>query len=490
MKILFVASEAYPLIKTGGLADVCGSLPPALQALGADVRLLMPAYHDALKAAGKLKPVASLQIAPLVEPVRLLEGTLPGTRVKLWLVDFPPAFDRPGNPYLNAYGHPWHDNAARFALLARAAVAIAQGEAGLRWRPDIVHCHDWQAGLVPALLAGEPRRPMTVFTVHNLAYQGLFGRDTFDALGLPPALWTHEGLEFHGQLSFIKGGLAYADILTTVSPTYAREIQTPAYGLGLDGLLRHRARVLHGVLNGIDTREWDPAHDPHLAGAYSARRLGAKRANKTALQREYRLPEAPDVPLLGMVGRLVEQKGVDLVLDALPRLARLGVQLVTLGTGEARFEQALRAAGARYPDWLAVRIGYDEALAHRVQAGADAFLMPSRFEPCGLSQLHSLRYGTVPVVRGVGGLADTVRDATRARLANGRATGIVFGGERPEDLVAAVTRAVALYRRPRAWKELQLAGMRQDFSWRHSAEAYLALCRRLTGARRARRVQA
>jgi len=487
MKILFVASEAYPLMKTGGLGDVCGSLPPALNALGADVRLLLPAYHDAVQRAGKLKPVAQLAIAPLVAPVRLLEGTLPGTRVKLWLVDFPPAFDRPGNPYLNAYGHPWHDNAARFALLARAAVAVAQGAAGLRWRPDIVHCHDWQTGLVPALLSSGPKRQPTVFTVHNLAYQGLFGYDTFAALGLPPALWTHEGLEFHGQLSFIKGGLAYADLLTTVSPTYAREIQTEANGLGLDGLLRHRAKALHGVLNGIDTREWDPAHDPNLARPYSRTRIAGKVENKRALQRAYRLPEKADAPLLGLVGRLVEQKGIDLVLDALPALARLGIQLVTLGTGEARFEQALRDAGARYAEWLSVRIGYDEALAHRVQAGADMFLMPSRFEPCGLSQLHSLRYGTVPIVRRVGGLADTVQDATRARLAKRRATGIAFDGDRAQDLVTAVERAFALYRQPRAWKALQTTGMRQDFSWRHSAEAYLALYRRLSGARGKRR---
>lgn len=486
MKILFVTSEAYPLMKTGGLGDVCGSLPPALSALGLDVRLLLPAYRDTLNAAGALTPVVQFGVPPHNTPVTLLEGTLPGTRVKLWLVDFPPAFDRPGNPYLNAYGHPWHDNAARFALLARAAVALARGHAGLDWRPDVVHGHDWQAGLVPALLAGDAARPPTVFTVHNLAYQGLFGHDTFTALGLPPALWTHEGLEFHGQLSFIKGGLAYADLLTTVSPTYAREIQTPAYGLGLDGLLRHRAGALHGVLNGIDTREWDPAHDPHLAKPYSRARLGGKAENKRALQRTYGLPESADTPLLGMVGRLVEQKGVDIVLDALPRLARLGVQLVTLGTGEARFEQALRDAGARHAGWLSVRIGYDEALAHRIQAGADMFLMPSRFEPCGLSQLHSLRYGTVPVVRRVGGLADTVRDATRARLTDRRATGIAFDGERPEELAAAVERALALYRQPQTWKALQASGMRQDFSWRQSADAYLALYRRLTGARAGR----
>ena len=481
MKVLFVTSEAHPLMKTGGLGDVCGSLPPALKALGLDVRLLLPAYHDAVERAGNVKETASLALAGNPTPVRLLEGTLPGTRVKLWLLDFPPAYDRPGNPYLNAYGHPWHDNAARFALLARAAVAVALGRAGLAWRPDIVHCHDWQSGLVPALLSSEPARPATVFTVHNLAYQGLFGRDTFDALGLPHSLWTHEGLEFHGQLSFIKGGLAYADRLTTVSPTYAREIQTGPLGLGLDGLLRHRREALHGILNGIDVAEWNPARDPHLAKRYSAARIKAKAENKRALQRAFGLPPTAGVLLVGMVGRLVTQKGVDLVLDALTRLERLPLQWVLLGTGEARFEQALRAASRRHAGWFAARIGYDEATAHRIQAGADVFLMPSRFEPCGLSQLHSLRYGTVPIVRRVGGLADTVVDATQADLARNTATGIVFDGERPDDLVDAVQRAVSLYRDATRWKKLALNGMHQDFSWRRSAAEYRRLYQQCLG---------
>ncbi len=475
MKVLFVASEAHPLMKTGGLGDVCGSLPPALAAFGVDVRLLLPAYHDAVARAGRLKTVARLDIPGIAATVVLREGTLPGTRVKLWLVDFPAAYDRPGNPYVNVHGHPWHDNAARFALLARAAVAVAQGRAGLEWRPDIVHCHDWQSGLVPALLALEKPRPATVFTIHNLSYPGLFTHDHFVTLGLPPALWSHEALEFHGQLSFIKGGLAFADRLTTVSPTYAREIQAPAHGGGLDGLLRHRAAVLSGVLNGIDTVEWNPAHDPRLAKPYSASRLAGKAENKRVLQRAFGLPEGSDVPLIGMVGRLVAQKGFDIALDALPELARLPVQLVVLGAGEAKLERQMREAASRHAGWFAARIGYDEATAHRIQAGADMFLMPSRFEPCGLSQLHSLRYGTVPIVRRVGGLADTVADADPERLAQATATGIVFDGDRPADLVAAVERAVALYRDAKKWRRLIHTGMRQDFSWRHSAAEYLRL---------------
>jgi starch synthase len=488
MKVLFVTSEAHPLMKTGGLGDVCGSLPPALQALGVDVRLLLPAYHDALKRAGKLKEAARLMLPGLAAPVTLLEGVLPGTRVKFWLADFPPAFDRPGNPYTNAYGHPWHDNAARFALLSRAAVAVAHGDAGLAWRPDIVHCHDWQSGLVPALLSQSNPRPATVFTIHNLAYQGLFPYETFAALRLPEQLWSMHGLEFHGQLSFIKGGLAYADRVTAVSPTYAREIQAAPHGLGLDGLLRHRRGTLHGILNGIDTDEWNPARDKHLAKPYSATRFAAKAANKRALQREFGLPPAAGVLLVGMIGRLVTQKGIDLVLDALEGLERLPLQLALLGLGEARYEKALQAAAARYSGWFAARIGYDEATAHRVQAGADAFLMPSRFEPCGLSQLHALRYGTVPIVHRVGGLADTVVDATKASLARRRATGFAFDGERPADLVEAVERAAQLYRDAPRWRRLALTGMRQDFSWRHSAAAYRRLYQRcLTGARHGRR---
>lgn len=476
MKVLFVASEAHPLIKTGGLGDVCGSLPPALQSLGVDVRLMLPAYRDAVAHAGRLKTAARLELPRLAAPVAVLEGTLPGTRVKTWLVDFPPAFDRHGNPYLDDHGQPWHDNAARFALLARAARAAALGQVSHHWLPDVVHCHDWQTGLVPALLALEQaRRPATIFTIHNLAYQGLFPRETLEALGLPPALWSLEALEFHGQLSFIKGGLVFADWITTVSPTYAREIQTPEYGCGLDGLLRYRATRISGILNGIDARAWNPARDPHLAERYSPKRLKGKLANKLALQRELGLEVGGDRALLGTVGRLVEQKGVDLLLEALAQIMQHDVQLAVLGTGEARFEQRLREMAARFPGRLAVLIGYDELLAHRITAGADIFLMPSRFEPCGLNQMYSQRYGTVPVVRRVGGLADTVIDATPENLRNGTATGVVFDPPDPQALVAAVARALALYADKKRWRRLMLAGMRRDFSWEHSAREYLRL---------------
>jgi len=483
-KILFVASEAHPLIKTGGLADVIGSLPAALAARGADARLLLPAYHDAVARAGPLAPVAHIFLPGLAHGVTLLEGELPGTRVKTWLVDFPPAYDRPGNPYLNAYGHPWHDNAARYALLARVAVRLALGSAGLKWRPQVVHCHDWQTGLVPALLAQEPRRPATVFTIHNLAYQGLFPHETFAALGLPASLWSHEALEFHGQLSFIKGGLAFADRLTTVSPTYAREIQTPELGDGLDGLLRHRADRLTGILNGIDAEVWNPARDPFIAKRYSANHLRDKRPNKLALQQTFGLPADPEVPVIGMVGRMVEQKGIDQVLTALPALMDRPLQMTVLGSGEAGYEDAMRAAARQYSGRLAVQIGYDEALAHRIEAGADMFLMPSRFEPCGLNQLYSLRYGTIPIVRRVGGLADTVVDATKENLKTGGATGIAFDAAQPEALIGAVDRALALRRDDRRWQRMMRAGMRQDFTWLHSATEYLRLYRQAVRANR------
>lgn len=478
-RILFVASEAHPLVKTGGLGDVAGSLPVALQSRRADVRLLLPAYRDAVARAGKLRTAATLSVPGLDAPVKIMEGKFPGAPLITWFVGFPPAYDRPGNPYLDLRGQPWPDNAMRFALLAHVATALALGRTRLRWRPDVVHCHDWQTGLVPTLLAREKSRPATVFTIHNLSYQGLFPPQTFSALALPPELWSPEAIEFHGQMSFIKGGLVFADQLTTVSPTYAREIQTPEFGGGLDGLLRLRASRLTGILNGIDASEWNPARDRFLAKPYSTRQPGSKAANKLALQREFGLSQETGTPLIGMVGRLVQQKGIDLILDTLPGLMHRPLQLVVLGSGETGYEESLRKQALRYPHRLAVRIGYDEGLAHRIEAGADMFLMPSRFEPCGLNQLYSLRYGTVPIVRHVGGLADTVVDATEENIKSGKATGIVFQDARAAALLGAVDRALQLRRDAARWKRIMLTGMRQDFSWDRSAAEYLQLYERL-----------
>lgn len=481
-KLLFVTSEASPLIKTGGLADVSGSLPVALQRLRWSVRLLLPAYPTAQERAAPTKLIARLQIAGIMGEVQLLEGRLPGTRLPVWLVDYAPAFTRDGNPYLGPDGNDWPDNAERFALLARCAVEIARGRAGLHWIPDIVHCNDWQTGLVPALLSTEPQRPATVFTIHNLAYQGLFPAETFQSLKLPPQLWTPEGLEFYNRLSFIKGGLAYADRLTTVSPRYAQEILTPEFAYRLEGLLQHRSRLLTGIINGINDSEWNPANDPHIVCPYSANHFRDKIRNKRALQTEFGLPEEDDKLLLGFIGRLVEQKGIDLILATLDQFASLPVQLVLLGSGERRFEQALTAAVRRHPATLAIHIGYDESLAHRVEAGADAFLMPSRFEPCGLNQLYSLRYGTPPIVHAVGGLRDTVVDAKPATLRAGTATGFCFEQASVENLLATVERAATLFAQPRQWPRLAKTGMRQDFSWQASAQRYARLYQTLLQA--------
>jgi starch synthase len=468
--ILFVSSEAYPFLKTGGLADVSYSLPAALRGLGADVRLLMPAYRDALQRAGKTRRAASLQIGG--EKVRLLEARLGEAKTPAWLLAHP-AFDRPGNPYLTPDGKPWPDNAERFALLCRAAVEIALDRAGLGWQPDIVHGNDWQSGLTPALLSLEAKRPATVFTVHNLAYQGLFPTATLARLQLPESLWSTDGLEFHGQMSFMKGGLAYADRITTVSPTYAREIQTAEFGCGMDGLLRQRAGRLSGILNGIDMEVWNPAADPFIAAPFDVRHLEHKLASKRAAQRCLGLAEQNVAPLVVLISRLAHQKGIDLVLKAMPELTRLPLQLAFLGTGDAIYEQSLLYWTRRFPERIAAILNFDEELSHLLEAGADMFLMPSRFEPCGLNQMYSQRYGAVPIVRRVGGLADTVSDAPEGVELPDDASGFSFREATPEALLATVRRALALYENHDAWRVLQGIGMTKDFSWTRSAQQYL-----------------
>ncbi len=481
-KVLFAVSEAHPLIKTGGLADFAASLPVALQELRHEVRLVLPAYRPVLAQARDWRVVVRLDL-PGYPAARILQGRLPGTELICWLVDAPALYDRPGGPYADASGHDWPDNAARFALFARAVAQLALDQAGLKWRAGMVHCNDWQTGLVPALLSREAARPATLFTLHNLAYQGLFPAAQFQDLDLPAALWGRDGLEFHGRLSFIKGGLIYADRINTVSPSYAEEITTPALGYGLEGLLRHRAAHLSGILNGVDYRVWDPARDPLIIQNYSPADLAHKAVNKAWLQQHCALPVQEHIPLIGMVGRLVEQKGIDLLLAALPELIKLPLQLVLLGSGARQFEEALTGWARRYPQRLSVHIGYDEALAHRIEAGADMFLMPSRFEPCGLNQLYSLRYGTVPVVRRTGGLADTVVDASRDNLKGDRATGIVFEEAAAPALLDAVRRALDLFGQAATWRAVMLAGMRQDYSWQASARRYSALYQQAMGER-------
>ncbi len=476
MRILFVSSEAYPLIKTGGLGDVAGSLPRALLDLQLDVRLIMPAYAVATGQLGKTKILA--QFSEGTDTITLREGLLPDSQLKVWLVDAPGYFDRPGNPYLDSNGQPWADNAERFALFSHIVTRLALNQAGLNWAPDIVHCNDWQTGLVPALLELSPQRPATVFTIHNLAYQGLFPADNLQQLGLPASWWSHHVLEFHGQLSFIKGGLVFADHINTVSPSYAREIQTEEFGNGLEGLLRHRSAVLSGILNGIDTEEWNPATDPLLEYHYDTNNLSGKLSNKQALQTALGLPQKARTPLIGLVSRLVTQKGIDIILDVIPDLVKLPLQLVLLGSGDRALETRLITLARQHPDKLAVSIGYDETLAHRIEAGADMYLMPSRFEPCGLNQMYSLRYGTVPIVRNVGGLADTVIDTSARTLAKGTANGFIVTTDDSLALVKTIKRALRRYRDKVQWQQLQTTGMQQDLSWGNSAQVYLALYRR------------
>ncbi|MFZ5654413.1 MAG: glycogen synthase GlgA [Pseudomonadota bacterium] len=478
MRILFAASEVYPLAKTGGLADVCAALPKALAALGHEVRVVLPAYPDARARLAAREP--GLEVAEL-PGVALIPGRLPGAGLPVLLVEAAPWFDRPGGPYGDAWGRDWPDNAERFCGFSRAVCAIAGDRAGLGWRPDLVHCHDWQTGLVPALLSLEAARPATLFTVHNQSYLGRFDRAQFEALGLPEAWWSPEALEFHGDFSLLKAGLVFADQLTTVSPTYARELQGPALGCGLDGLLRHRAADFTGILNGIDTEVWNPATDVHLAQTYDSDTAAAgKRANKLALQAELGLTPAERIPLLVVVSRLVEQKGIDLVAELIERWQERPLQWALLGKGEPHWERQLRGLAAALPDRVAVRIGYDEGLAHRLEAGGDFFLMPSRFEPCGLNQMYSQRYGTIPVVHRTGGLADSVVDVFAPGM--GTATGLVFDVPEVAAFAVALERGLSLYRNRAAWQALRRNAMAADFSWRRSAGAYLDVYRRALAA--------
>lgn len=478
-KILFSSSEVHPLIKTGGLADVSASLPIALRQQGHDIRIIMPAYRKCLEQLDKIHTIATLKLDGFHLPVEILQSTLPGTDVELWLVHSPQHFDREGGPYSSPSGEDWQDNAARFALFSRAVAALAMDQAGLDWQPDILHCNDWQTGLAPALIADLPNRPATVFTIHNLAYQGLFSRDIFDALDMPEKFWQSDGLEFYGLLSLIKGGLIYADHITTVSPTYAQEICRYEFGYGLEGLLSLRAKQgrLSGILNGIDNNEWDPKIDSYLTKTYSIKNIRNKSINKSSLQQYFGLPEKEEVLLLGLISRLVSQKGIDLTLDAATKLLESGanIQLACLGSGAAEYEQDLRVLRARFPDKVGVDIGYNEALAHQIEAGADVFLMPSRFEPCGLNQLYSLRYGTLPIVRNTGGLADTVVDATENNRKNGIATGFKFDQSTAEALQETIYHALDLFQRPRIWRKMMITAMEQNYSWEQSANTYVQL---------------
>ncbi len=476
LKVLFATPEIHPLVKTGGLGDVSGALPPALRHVGVDARVLVPGYSKLMAAVPKKRLLARMSGIPEHGEIRLLSAAMPGSGTPLLIVDYPPYYDRPGGPYLDARGRDWPDNMWRFGLLSRVAALLGSGGGPLAWRPDIVHCNDWQTGLAPALLHFAPGpKAATVITIHNLAYQGIFPPEYVTRLGLPASSFSMEGVEYYGSLSFLKAGLFYADHITTVSPTYAAEIQGEPLGFGLQGLLAARKAHLTGIVNGVDLEHWNPSADPFLPKTYSAHRLAGKQANKLALQRRLGLEGSPDVPLLGMVSRITDQKGVDLVLQIASRIIAEPAQLALLGTGDPALEQACLKLARRHPGRIGLHIGFDEGLSHLVEAGSDIFLMPSRFEPCGLNQMYSMIYGTPPVVHATGGLADTVVDATPATLKDGSATGFVFDRLTPQDFLAAVRRALSAYRDKKTWRGLQRNGMGRDFSWERSALEYRAV---------------
>jgi starch synthase len=480
--VLIIGSEAQPFAKTGGLADVLGALPPALARLGWDATVALPRYRGV--TAGTLVEAFPVTVGGYTREAAFYEAPL-ADGARALLVDCPELYDR--DTLYGDGGTDYPDNARRYAFLARAALEFA-GRQPIA--PSVVHAHDWQAGLalvyLRTLYAAHPtlaERP-TVFTIHNLAYQGLFAADWLPRLDLGWEQFTIDRLEYWGRVSFLKGGIADADVVTTVSHRYAEEIQTPGFGFGFDGILRARHGDLVGILNGIDAREWDPASDPFLPAPYSAGDLAGKKESKLALLRRYDLPAdeaAMTRPLVGMVSRMIEQKGFDLLAALEHDLPRIDATFVVLGTGEARYQDMWRGLAGAHPDRIGAQIGFDESLAHLIEAGADIFLMPSRFEPCGLNQMYSMRYGTVPVVHAVGGLADTVRDYAPRRT---KPTGFVFHDYSPEGLREALARALALFTDARKWRALQLAGMQQDFSWDRSAQEYVKIYDRALTKRR------
>jgi starch synthase len=472
MKVLFAAAEVFPLAKTGGLADVAAALPAALHSQGVDMRVIMPAYR------GLAERLLDAQTAGRIDVrghgMRLIGGRHPDNGVPMLLLDAPELYARDGSPYADLKGQPFADNALRFGCFCEAIARIALGAAGPELAADLIHLNDWHTGLVPVYLRGHSARPRTLFTIHNLAYQGVYDHLDYQSLGLPDTLWHPGALEFYGGFSFLKAGLVLSDALSTVSPSYAREIQTPQFGEGLDGVLRERAAVLSGILNGIDPAVWNPASDCLIEQRYTANTVVAgKLANKRALQFELGLAASAD-PLLAFIGRLAHQKGADALLSARSELDAMPLQIVLLASGDPALERGFREWAAAEPERVAVRTAYDESLAHRIEAGADMLIMPSRFEPCGLNQMYSQAYGTIPLVRRLGGLGDSVDDVSSAD-----ATGIHFEHSDAGGVVYAVRTGIERYGLPAVWRRMQQAGMSRDWSWRKPALEYLRLYRGL-----------
>jgi starch synthase len=486
LNILFATSEVAPFSKTGGLADVCGALPIALARLGHDVAVITPAYRHVHASGQPIEPLHVKFDIPIGNKIvrgRLLRSTLPASSVPVYFVENNDYFDRA--ELYRQKGEDYKDNCERFVFFSRAALEAVRL---LKLNVSVVHCHDWQTGLIPALLhieylhAHGYEQIASLITIHNLAYQGLFWHWDMGLTGLDWKYFNMHQMEFYGKLNLLKTGIVFADGITTVSQRYAEEIQSPDLGCGLEGVLKERREVLEGIVNGIDDEVWNPASDWHLPARYE---IGSwregKAANKAALQAELGLPLAPGTPLVGLIGRLADQKGWDLVAEVMRKWVReVEAQWVILGTGEPKYHELLEQLSRDAPQKVAARLTFSEPLAHRFEAAADIFLMPSRYEPCGLNQLYSLRYGTVPVVRSTGGLADTVTDATEENLARKTATGFAFVSYDPASLEHALGRAVSVYRhQPDVWRQLVTTGMRQDWSWRRSAERYVEVYQRV-----------
>ena len=480
MRVLFVTSEAHPLIKTGGLADVSGALPTALAKIDVDVRILIPAYKEVIAKLVNAKPITTIHHLPEVGTITLLLGEMPDSGTPVMAIVCPALYERAGGPYQDTTGLDWLDNPLRFGILSKVAAILSDENSPLSdWVPDVTHCNDWQSGLTPAYMhfarLENPalKQAKSMMSLHNMAFQGTFSADWIPQLGLPLAGYSMNGYEYYGQLSFLKAGIYYADFLSTVSPTYAKEIQTTAFGFGMQGLLATRKDDLLGILNGIDTDEWNPATDLHLAKNYSDDLITGKKAVKKALQTQLGITNDADAPLLGIVSRLTYQKGLDLFLLIAEHLLKQGCQLALLGSGDSDLEAGFLKLAALYPSQVAVTIGYNEHLSHQMMAGCDIFIMPSRFEPCGLNQFYGLRYGTPPIVANTGGLADSVIDTHDASIKNSTANGYVMPITDAKMLRMTIERAVDDFKDTKKWRKIQRNGMQLDLSWKHSAMAYL-----------------
>ena len=474
LSILFATSEARPLIKTGGLADVSGALPTALRDIGLDCRLLIPGYQSVLNGVIEPREVARINNLPGYGEVRLLEATMPESGVPVYVVDYPWHYLRDGGPYQDATGKDYPDSAWRFALLSRIAALLSGPTSPLAWHPDIMHCHDWQTGLAPAYLRFGGGGAPSIMTIHNLAYQGIFPADMVEPLGLPASSFVLEGVEYYGSMSFLKAGLYYADWITTVSPSYAEEIQLDPTGMGMQGLLSERKGKLTGILNGIDTADWNPSSDLHLPCEFSHRAPSGKKRCKQLLQADLNLAPIANAPLFGIISRLTHQKGLDWIIQNAGTILQNGGQIALLGTGDPGLEEAFRSLAEGNPGKVAAVIGYDEGLSHRIEAAADFFLMPSRFEPCGLNQMYSQRYGTLPIVHATGGLKDTVEDGE---------SGFVFNEPSPLALSQAIQRAFAAFADKKVLRRMVSTAMAKDYSWETSARTYQTVYEGLTAGR-------